>query len=83
MEALIEYLVKPLTSHPDEVKISAVEGAAAVLLELRVHPEDEDAIRGDDGERFRAIQQILAAAGGKRKPVLELVDHNADAGAEE
>ena len=83
MEDLIEYLVKPLTSHPDEVQISAMEGSAAVLLELRVHPDDMGAVRGDDGSRFRAIQQILSAAGGKRKPVLELIDPSADAGAEE
>lgn len=83
MEALTEYLVKPLTAHPDDVRISAVEGAAAVLLELRVHADDVDAVRGNDGSRFRAIQQILSAAGGKRKPVLELIDPSADAGAEE
>ena len=47
MEALLEYLVKPLTSHPDEVQISAMEGSASVLLELRVHADDMAAVRGD------------------------------------
>ncbi len=84
MEALVEYLVKPLAAHPDDVKITAVEGSASVLLELRVNSEDVDAVRGEDGSRFRAIQQILSASGGKRKPVLELIDSAADSdGAEE
>lgn len=84
MEALVEYLVKPLAAHPDDVRISAVEGSASVLLELRVNAEDVDAVRGEDGSRFRAIQQILSASGGKRKPVLELIDSAADSdGAEE
>ena len=82
MEALIEYLIKPLTTHPDDVQISSVEGSASILLELRVNPEDVGAVRGEDNNRFRAIQQILSASGGSRKPVLELIESNA-AGAEE
>lgn len=85
MEALVEYLVKPLAAHPADVQITAVEGSASVLLELRMNAEDVDTIRGEDGSRFRAIQQILSASGGKRKPVLELIDSaSADSdGAEE
>lgn len=82
MEALVEYLVKPLSAHPDDVQITAVEGSAAILLELRVNPADVNAVRGEDGGRFRAIQQILSASGGKKKPILELIDGNSD-GAEE
>ena len=85
MEALVEYLVKPLAAHPADVQITAVEGSASVLLELRVNVEDVDAVRGEDGSRIHAIQQILSASGGKRKPVLELIDSaSADSdGAEE
>ena len=74
MQALVEYVVKPLVSKPDEVAVEVIEGDASVILELRVAAEDMDAVRGDDGIRLRDIQQVLSIAGGDRKPVLELIE---------
>lgn len=74
MQELVEYIVKPLVDHPDDVRVTVIEGKASVMLELRVNAADEAAVRGDDGIRLRDIQQVLAIAGGDRKPVLELID---------
>lgn len=74
MQSLVEYVVKPLVSNPDEVSVEVIEGDASVILELRVAADDMDAVRGDDGIRLRDIQQVLSIAGGDRKPVLELIE---------
>lgn len=80
MRELVEYIVKPLAANPDEVSVTEIDGSASVLLELRLNPADLDAIRGEDNRRLRAIQQVLSAAGGDRKPVLDLIE-NEDAAA--
>lgn len=74
MQELVEYIVKPLVGRPDDVNVTVIEGKASVMLELRVHASDEAAVLGDGGVRFRDIQQVLAIAGGDRKPVLELIE---------
>jgi predicted RNA-binding protein YlqC (UPF0109 family) len=79
---LVNFLVKPLVKKPEAVKVHAVEGTASVLLELRVDPEDEASVRGPQGDTLRAIQQVLSAAGGARKPVLDLIQASGGAGEE-
>ncbi len=72
MESLVRFLLVPFVANPDEVRITSVENASSVLLELRVHPDDLSRVRGPEEAHLRAIQQVLSAAGGTRKPVLDL-----------
>jgi predicted RNA-binding protein YlqC (UPF0109 family) len=81
VQELVEYIVRPLVDHPDDVVVSTIEGDSSVLLELRVNAADVGKVRGPKGRRFQDIQQVLAIAGGDRKPVLELID--SEDGAEE
>lgn len=85
MQDLVEYIVKPLAQFPDDVSVTEIEGAASILLELRLNEADVERIRGEGNNRLRAIQQVLSAAGGDRKPVLDLVENDgaAEASAEE
>ena len=80
---LTSYLVRSIVSHPDDVQVNVVDGASSVLLELRVNPEDVDQLQGNDGKNFQAIQQVLSAAGGRRKPVLDLIQGAHGSEAEE
>jgi predicted RNA-binding protein YlqC (UPF0109 family) len=79
MQGLIDYMVRSIAQHPDGISIAAHEGDASLFLELDVHPEDRDLLQADDGALLEAMKQILTAAGGKRKAVLELVGVAADA----
>ena len=83
-DSLVDYLVRPLVAHPEDVRVHTVEGNASVLVELRVNPDDVKRVRGSDGATFRAMQRVLAASRRKDapKPVLDLVEHDA-AGDEE
>ena len=74
MKALVEYLVRPFLQHPESLSISVIEGSASTLLEVRVHDNDFERVRGEDGENFQAIQQVVAASGGEVKPVVDLIE---------
>jgi len=83
MQELVFHLVKPIVSHPDEVKVSMVEGEATVVLELSVHADDVAALQGENGRTLRSIRNILSAAAGRRKATLDLLqDGSSDADEE-
>ena len=82
MEELVSFMAKGLVSYPDDVRVNAVEGESVMILELDVHPDDADRVIGDNGRTIRAMRQVLSAASGRRKTVLELLEPATD-GAEE
>jgi len=79
VKELVEFLVSPYLEHPESMSITVVEGTSSVLLELRVHDDDFGRVRGEEGRTFQAIQQVVAAAGGSVKPVVDLMEPGADA----
>ncbi len=42
-------IAKALVDHPEEVEVRSVEGQAATILELRVHPEEVGRVIGHCG----------------------------------
>jgi len=75
MKDLVEYIAKALADKPNQVQVSEIEGEAALILELRVAPEDMGRIIGKDGRTANAIRtlvRVLAAKQGKRV-TLEIV----------
>jgi hypothetical protein len=47
MKDLVEYIAKALADKPHQVQVSEIEGEAALVLELRVAPEDMGRIIGE------------------------------------
>lgn len=73
---LIEYIAKALVDHPEQVKVSEVEGEKTSVIELSVAKEDMGKVIGKQGRTARAIRVILGAASvnlGKRS-VLEIIE---------
>lgn len=76
MQAFVEYVVKGLVAHPDEVTITPVERSGTTVYELRVNPADMGRIIGRQGVTINAIRSLLQA-GSSRKGVrcaLEVVE---------
>lgn len=65
MEALVEYIVKALVSQPDQVNITRAERDDAVVIEVRVAPEDMGKIIGKQGRIARAMRTVVKAASAK------------------
>lgn len=64
-QELLEYVVKALADHPDEVKIERKVDEMGVLLTLKVHPDDMGQIIGREGSTARAIRTLMRIIGLK------------------
>ncbi len=76
MKELIEYVVKTLVDHPDDLRISEIEGERTVVFELRCHPDDVGKVIGKSGKTVGAIRTLLStvAARQNRRAMLEVVE---------
>jgi hypothetical protein len=72
---LVEYFAKALVDHPERVRVTQVEGAQSVLLELHVAPEDLGRVIGKEGRIVDAIRVLLRAGAARRgkRVILEIV----------
>ena len=64
-KAFLEYVVKELVDHPDDVKIERTVDEMGVLLSLKVNPEDMGQIIGRNGSTARAIRTLVRIIGLK------------------
>ncbi len=61
----LEYIVKELVDHPEDVKIERKVDEMGVLLSLKVNPEDMGQIIGRAGSTARAIRSLVRIVGLK------------------
>lgn len=64
-QQFLEYVVKALVEHPDDVKIERTVDEMGVLLTLRVHQDDMGKIIGKSGATAKAIRTVLRVVGMK------------------
>ncbi len=75
MVTLVEYLVKSLVDHPEDVRVNAVEEGKNIAIELRVAPEDMGKVIGKQGRIAKAIRTVAKAAATKenKRVTIEIV----------
>jgi uncharacterized protein len=78
MQEFLDYVVKGLVSHPEEVTITPVERNGMTVYELRVNPGDMGRIIGKQGVTINAIRSLLQAGSARKglRCMLEVVDTN-------
>jgi len=64
-EQFLEYVVKSLVDHPEDVKVDRKVDEMGVLLSLKVHAEDMGQIVGREGSTARAIRTLVRIIGLK------------------
>ena len=69
----IDYVVRSLVEHPDEVDLTEVEESRRSIFELSVHPDDQAAITGEDDAVADALRTVLDACAYKHRVRAELV----------
>lgn len=62
---LLEYIVKGLVDHPEDVKVERKVDEMGVLLILTVHPEDMGQVIGRQGSTARSIRTLVRISGLK------------------
>jgi len=64
-QQFLEYVVKSIVNHPDDVKAERTVDERGVLLTLHVNPEDMGYVIGRDGQTARALRILLKIVGAK------------------
>jgi hypothetical protein len=64
-QEFLEYLVKALVDHPQDVKVERKVDEMGVLLNLKVNPEDMGQIIGRQGSTAKAIRSLVRLVGLK------------------
>ena len=75
MVNLVEAIAKSLVDNPDAVEVKEVLGKSAVVIELKVAPEDMGKVIGKQGRIAKALRTVVKAAATKanKKVVVEIV----------
>ncbi len=73
---LVEYLARRLVEHDDQVVVEEVEEDGALVIRLRVAPDDLGRVIGRGGRIVRALRTLVraGAAHGDRRVMLEIVE---------
>jgi predicted RNA-binding protein YlqC (UPF0109 family) len=74
--ALVEYLARRLVDDPDSVTVDEAEEDGALVIRLRVAPQDVGRVIGRGGRIVRALRTLVRASGahGDRRVLLEIVE---------
>jgi len=64
-QQFLEYVVKALVEHPEDVKINRTVDEMGVLLMMSVHKDDMGKVIGRSGATAKAIRTILRVVGMK------------------
>ncbi|MGA2603479.1 MAG: KH domain-containing protein [Verrucomicrobiia bacterium] len=76
MKAFIEFVVKALVDHPDQVDVREVDGERVVVFELRLNATDVGKVIGKSGRTITAIRTLLTSAAAKqgKRAMLEIIE---------
>ncbi|MFA6252525.1 MAG: KH domain-containing protein [Candidatus Paceibacterota bacterium] len=68
----LEFIVKNLVDHPDDVKIERQVDEMGVLLSVKVNPEDMGQLIGRQGSTAKAIRSLVRIIGLKNHARINL-----------
>ena len=71
-QAFLEYLVKSIVDHPDDVTVDRKVDEMGVLLSLKVHPQDMGVVVGRMGATAKSIRSLLRIVGIKNNARINL-----------
>ena len=68
----LEYVVKSIVGHPDDVKVERIVDERGVLLSLDINSEDMGYVIGRRGQTAQAIRTLLKIVGAKNNARVNL-----------
>lgn len=75
MKELVQVIAAALVDHPEEVVVTETETEKAIVVELRVAPDDMGKVIGKQGRIAKSIRTLVKAATTKedKKVVVEIM----------
>jgi predicted RNA-binding protein YlqC (UPF0109 family) len=64
-QEFVEYVVKSIVDHPDDVKVERSIDEMGVLITLSVNPEDMGQVIGRQGQTAKSVRTLLRVIGAK------------------
>jgi len=64
-QEFLEYLVKAIVAHPEDVTSERIIDERGVLLTLKINPEDMGYVIGKQGQTAKSIRTLLKIVGAK------------------
>lgn len=80
-QEFLEYLVKSIVDHPDDVKVDRKLDEMGVLLTLKVNAQDMGQVVGRQGATAKAIRSLLRIVGIKNNARVNLKIEEPEGGA--
>jgi len=71
-QEFVEFIVKGIVNHPDDVKVERKVDEMGVLLTLKVNPEDMGVVIGRAGSTARSIRTLTRIIGLKNNARVNL-----------
>lgn len=71
-QEFVDYVVKALVDHPDEVRTERSVDEMGVLVTLHLNPEDMGKVIGRDGQTAKALRTLLRVVGAKSRARVNL-----------
>lgn len=71
-QEFIEYVVKALVGHPEDVKTERTVDERGVLITLHINQEDMGYVIGRQGQTARALRTLLRIVGAKNNARVNL-----------
>ncbi|HHD92727.1 MAG TPA: KH domain-containing protein [Candidatus Portnoybacteria bacterium] len=66
-QEFVEYIVKAIVNHPEDVKVERMVDEMGVLISVKVNREDMGVLIGRQGSTARAIRTLLRVIGTKSR----------------
>jgi len=75
MKELVKVIAMALVDHPEQVVVTEEETEKAIVVELKVAPEDMGKVIGKQGRIAKSIRTVVKAASTKddKKVVVEIM----------
>lgn len=71
-QIFLEYVVRALVDHPEDVQIKRTVDEMGVLLTLKIHKDDMGKVIGRSGATAKAIRTVLRVVGMKNEARVNL-----------
>jgi len=71
-KSFLEFVVKSIVAHPDDVRVERTIDERGVLLTLNINPEDMGYVIGKKGQTAKSVRTLLKIVGAKNNARVNL-----------